>query len=151
VSEAGQRLRKSIERYGQMTLEARYLAKGFLGTHQIESNSRLCLASAGTGYKLSLGADGPTGSYDDLDRAELSLVVGGTWPTVIRSCSCACWTGSDQTRLIVVAPRRPGLGDHRPADVDRTLRDVAATHGGLDPDAYVKQLIAEEGYLRGVY
>ena len=51
---------------GQMTIEAQYLAnklaKGFIGTNQIESNSRLCMASAGAGYKLSLGADGPPGS-----------------------------------------------------------------------------------------
>jgi sulfite reductase (NADPH) flavoprotein alpha-component len=51
---------------GQMSLEAQYLAnkltKGFIGTNQIESNSRLCMASAGSGYKLSLGADGPPGS-----------------------------------------------------------------------------------------
>ncbi|WP_409367997.1 hypothetical protein, partial [Mycolicibacterium insubricum] len=44
------------------SLEAQYLSnkltKGFLGTNQIESNSRLCMASAGTGYKQSLGATG---------------------------------------------------------------------------------------------
>ena len=65
---------------GQMSLEAQYLSnkltKGFLGTNQIESNSRLCMASAGTGYKQSLGADGPPGSYDDLDHADLFLVIG---------------------------------------------------------------------------
>jgi anaerobic selenocysteine-containing dehydrogenase len=46
---------------GQMTLEAQYLAnklaKGFWRTNQIESNSRLCMASAGSGYKQSLGSD----------------------------------------------------------------------------------------------
>ena len=56
---------------GQMSLEAQYLAnklaKGFVRTNvHIESNSRLCMASAGTGYKQSLGADGPPGSYDRL-------------------------------------------------------------------------------------
>ena len=65
---------------GQMTIEAQYLAnklaKGFIGTNQIESNSRLCMASAGAGYKLSLGADGPPGSYDDLDHADVFLVIG---------------------------------------------------------------------------
>ena len=63
-----------------MTIEAQYLAnklaKGFIGTDQIESNSRLCMASAGSGYKLSLGADGPPGSYDDLDHADVFLVIG---------------------------------------------------------------------------
>jgi sulfite reductase (NADPH) flavoprotein alpha-component len=47
---------------GQMSLEAQYLAnklcKGFIGTNNIESNSRLCMASAASGYKLSIGADG---------------------------------------------------------------------------------------------
>ncbi len=51
---------------GQMSIEAQYvankLAKGYLRTQWIESNSRLCMASAGTGYKQSLGADGPPGS-----------------------------------------------------------------------------------------
>jgi len=51
---------------GQMTTEAQYLAnklaKGYLRTAHIESNSRLCMASAATGYKQSLGADGPPGS-----------------------------------------------------------------------------------------
>ena len=65
---------------GQMSMEAQYLAnklaKGFIGTNQIESNSRLCMASAGTGYKLSLGADGPPGSYEDFDHADVFFVIG---------------------------------------------------------------------------
>src|SRR5690606_27287405 len=62
---------------GQMTIEAQYLAnklvKGHVRSVNIESNSRLCMASAGTGYKQSLGADGPPGSYEDLDHADLFL------------------------------------------------------------------------------
>ena len=65
---------------GQLTIEAQYLAnklaKGFLRTVHIESNSRLCMASAGSGYKLSLGSDGPPGSYDDFDNADLFFVIG---------------------------------------------------------------------------
>lgn len=63
-----------------MTLEAQYLAnklaKGFVRTRHIESNSRLCMASAGSGYKLSLGADGPPGSYQDFEHAEVFFVIG---------------------------------------------------------------------------
>ena len=63
-----------------MSIEAQYLAnklaKGFLRTVHIESNSRLCMASAGTGYKQSLGADGPPGSYTDFDHADLFFVIG---------------------------------------------------------------------------
>ncbi|NUP39280.1 MAG: molybdopterin-dependent oxidoreductase, partial [Streptomyces sp.] len=90
VSETARRLRSIVDEHGpdaiafyvsgQMSLEAQYLAnklaKGFVRTNQIESNSRLCMASAGTGYKLSLGADGPPGSYQDLDRADLFFVIG---------------------------------------------------------------------------
>ncbi len=36
-------------------------------------------------------------------------------------------------------------------DVDRTLREIAATHGRVDPDQYVKQLSAEKRYSRDVY
>ena len=75
VAEAGRRLRAIIDEHGpdavalyvsgQMSIEAQYLAtklaKGFVRTVHIESNSRLCMASAGTGYKQSLGADGPPG------------------------------------------------------------------------------------------
>jgi sulfite reductase (NADPH) flavoprotein alpha-component len=65
---------------GQLSMEAQYLAgklcKGFLGTNNIDSNSRLCMSSAASGYKLSLGADGPPGSYQDIDRLDCALVIG---------------------------------------------------------------------------
>ncbi|AYC37936.1 molybdopterin-dependent oxidoreductase [Streptomyces griseorubiginosus] len=90
ITETARRLREIVDEHGpdavalyvsgQLSLEAQYLAnklaKGFLRTNQIESNSRLCMASAGTGYKLSLGADGPPGSYQDFDKADLFLVIG---------------------------------------------------------------------------
>ncbi len=65
---------------GQLSTEAQYLAnklcKGFLRTNNIDSNSRLCMASAASGYKLSLGADAPPGSYQDIDRLDCALVIG---------------------------------------------------------------------------
>jgi len=90
VREAADRLRAILDEHGpdaialyvsgQMSLEAQYLAtklaKGFVRTKHIEANSRLCMASAGTGYKQSLGADGPPGSYDDLDHADVFFVIG---------------------------------------------------------------------------
>ncbi|MFC5745871.1 molybdopterin-dependent oxidoreductase [Actinomadura rugatobispora] len=96
---------------GQMSLEAQYLAnklaKGFIGTNQIESNSRLCMASAGTGYKLSLGADGPPGSYQDFDRADAFLVIGSNMadchPILFLRMMERVKAGA---KLIVVDPRR---------------------------------------------
>ena len=65
---------------GQLSTEAQYvankLAKGFLRTNNIDSNSRLCMASAASGYKLSLGADGPPGHYEDFEHADGFLVIG---------------------------------------------------------------------------
>ncbi|MFT4087814.1 MAG: bifunctional nitrate reductase/sulfite reductase flavoprotein subunit alpha [Gordonia sp. (in: high G+C Gram-positive bacteria)] len=96
---------------GQMSLEAQYLAnkltKGFLRTNQIESNSRLCMASAGTGYKQSLGADGPPGSYDDLDHADVLFAIGANvadcHPILYLRMMDRVKAGA---KLIVVDPRR---------------------------------------------
>jgi NADPH-dependent sulfite reductase flavoprotein alpha-component len=96
---------------GQMTLEAQYLAnklaKGFWRTNQIESNSRLCMASAGTGYKQSLGSDGPPGSYEDFDRADVFFVIGANMadchPILFLRLMDRVRAGA---KLIVVDPRR---------------------------------------------
>ncbi len=96
---------------GQMSLEAQYLAtklaKGYLRTVHIESNSRLCMASAGTGYKQSLGADGPPGSYQDFDHADLFLVIGANMadchPILFLRMMERVKAGA---KLVVVDPRR---------------------------------------------
>jgi len=101
---------------GQMSLEAQYLAnklaKGYVRTQWIESNSRLCMASAGTGYKLSLGADGPPGSYDDLDHADVFFVIGANMadchPILFLRLLDRVKAGA---KLIVVDPRRTATAD----------------------------------------
>ncbi|WP_399131847.1 molybdopterin-dependent oxidoreductase [Streptomyces sp. ITFR-16] len=126
ITAAAGRLRAVIDEHGpdavafyvsgQMSLEAQYLAnklaKGFVRTNQIESNSRLCMASAGTGYKLSLGADGPPGSYQDLDHADVFLVIGANMadchPILFLRMMERVKAGA---RLIVVDPRRNATAD----------------------------------------
>ncbi|MEW2044678.1 molybdopterin-dependent oxidoreductase [Streptomyces sp. NPDC005476] len=121
IAETARRLRAIVDEHGpdavalyvsgQMSLEAQYLAnklaKGYLRTNQIESNSRLCMASAGTGYKLSLGADGPPGSYEDLDKADVFLVIGSNMadchPILFLRMMDRVKAGA---KLIVVDPRR---------------------------------------------
>jgi NADPH-dependent sulfite reductase flavoprotein alpha-component len=66
------------------------------------------MASAGTGYKLSLGADGPPGSYQDFDRADLFLVIGSNMADChpilfLRMMDRVKAAGA---KLIVVDPRR---------------------------------------------
>lgn len=100
-----------------MSLEAQYLAnklaKGFVRTNQIESNSRLCMASAGTGYKLSLGADGPPGSYQDFDHADAFFVIGANMADChpILFLRMMDRIKSAGAKLIVVDPRRNATAD----------------------------------------
>ena len=121
VDEAARRFRAIIDEHGpdsfalyvsgQLSLEAQYLAnklaKGYIRTNQIESNSRLCMASAGTGYKLSLGADGPPGSYQDFEKADVFLVIGSNMadchPILFLRMLERVKAGA---KLIVVDPRR---------------------------------------------
>ncbi|WP_432001941.1 molybdopterin-dependent oxidoreductase [Streptomyces sioyaensis] len=121
VKRTAARLREIIDEHGpdalalyvsgQMTLEAQYLAnklaKGFVRTRHIESNSRLCMASAGSGYKLSLGADGPPGSYEDFEHADVFLVIGSNMadchPILFLRLMERVKAGA---KLIVVDPRR---------------------------------------------
>jgi sulfite reductase (NADPH) flavoprotein alpha-component len=127
ISYTAQRLRAILDEHGpdaislyvsgQMSIEAQYLAnklaKGFIVTNQIESNSRLCMASAGSGYKLSLGADGPPGSYDDFDHADVFFVIGANMADChpilfLRLLDRVKKSGA---KLIVVDPRRNATAD----------------------------------------
>ncbi|MFE7762223.1 molybdopterin-dependent oxidoreductase [Streptomyces sp. NPDC057438] len=147
ITETARRLRAIIDEHGpdafafyvsgQMSLEAQYLAnklaKGFIRTNQIESNSRLCMASAGTGYKLSLGADGPPGSYEDLDRADVFLVIGSNMadchPILFLRMMDRVKAGA---KLIVVDPRRTATAEK--ADLFLQIRpgtDLALLNGLL--------------------
>ncbi|MEB3767818.1 bifunctional nitrate reductase/sulfite reductase flavoprotein subunit alpha [Acinetobacter sp. MD2] len=121
ISHTAQKLKQILQQHGadalsfyvsgQMSIEAQYLinklAKGFIGTNNIESNSRLCMASAGTGYKLSLGADAPPGSYQDFDHADVFLVMGANMadchPILFLRMMDRVKKGA---KLIVVDPRK---------------------------------------------
>ncbi|MEW2517016.1 bifunctional nitrate reductase/sulfite reductase flavoprotein subunit alpha [Actinacidiphila alni] len=148
VAETARRLRAVIDEYGpdafafyvsgQMSLEAQYLAnklaKGFIRTNQIESNSRLCMASAGTGYKLSLGADGPPGSYQDFEHADVFFVIGSNMadchPILFLRMMDRIKSGG--AKLIVVDPRRSATADK--ADLFLPVRpgtDLALLNGLL--------------------
>jgi assimilatory nitrate reductase catalytic subunit len=65
---------------GQLLTEDYYvfnkLAKGLIGTNNIDTNSRLCMSSAVAGYKQTLGADAPPNCYDDVNHADTIFIVG---------------------------------------------------------------------------
>ncbi len=102
---------------GQLSMEAQYLAgklaKGFLRTNNIDSNSRLCMASAASGYKLSLGADGPPGSYQDIDQLDCALVIGSNMAEChpILFLRLLDRKKSSGAKIIVVDPRRTPTAD----------------------------------------
>jgi hypothetical protein len=52
------------------------LAKGLIGTNNVDTNSRLCMSSAVAGYKATLGADAPPACYDDLAHAQCLFIAG---------------------------------------------------------------------------
>jgi sulfite reductase (NADPH) flavoprotein alpha-component len=163
IAEAGRRLRAIIDEHGpdsvalyvsgQMSIESQYLAnklaKGFLRTVHIESNSRLCMASAGTGYKQSLGADGPPGSYTDFDRTDLFFVIGSNMadchPILFLRMADRLKAGA---KLIVVDPRRTTTAEK--ADLFLQIKpgtDLALLNGLLhllvENGAIDKEFIAE--------
>lgn len=65
---------------GQLLTEDYYVAnklmKGFIGSANIDTNSRLCMSSTVAGYKRAFGSDTVPCSYDDLERAKLVVLVG---------------------------------------------------------------------------
>ncbi|MDM0050723.1 nitrate reductase [Variovorax sp. J22R115] len=98
---------------GQLLTEDYYvfnkLAKGLVGTNNIDTNSRLCMSSAVAGYKKTLGADAPPACYDDLKHAECLFIVGSNtaWahPILFRRIEDAK-AANPAMKIIVADPRR---------------------------------------------
>ncbi|MBW7903719.1 MAG: molybdopterin-dependent oxidoreductase [Rhodocyclaceae bacterium] len=98
---------------GQLLTEDYYvfnkLAKGLIGTNNLDTNSRLCMSSAVAGYKQTLGADAPPCAYEDIDHAECILIAGANpavaHPIVYRRIEDAR-AANPNLRVIVVDPRR---------------------------------------------
>jgi ferredoxin-nitrate reductase len=98
---------------GQCLTEEYYLVnkliKGFIGSNNIDTNSRLCMSSAVVGYKLSLGEDSVPVCYDDIEEADLFLVEGANpaWchPILWRRIE-AHKAANPHVKIICVDPRR---------------------------------------------
>jgi assimilatory nitrate reductase catalytic subunit len=124
---------------GQLLTEDYYvfnkLAKGLIGTNNIDTNSRLCMSSAVAGYKLTLGADAPPACYEDLDHAHCLFIAGSNtaWahPILFRRIEDAKRARPD-LKIIFCDPRRTdsaGIADlHLPLQPGT---DVMLFHGLL--------------------
>jgi ferredoxin-nitrate reductase len=98
---------------GQLDSEAVYviskLFKGSIGTNNTDSNSRLCMSAAVAGYRTSLGSDGPPGCYDDIEQADLILVIGSNMADahpVTFDRIVASKKARPKQQIVVVDPRR---------------------------------------------
>ncbi|KPF43574.1 nitrate reductase [beta proteobacterium AAP51] len=123
LDEVAQRLARTVQQHGpdavglylsgQLLTEDYYvfnkLAKGLLGTNNVDTNSRLCMSSAVAGYKQSLGADAPPACYEDLDHAATVFITGSNmaWahPVLFRRLEDARRANPAQ-RWVVADPRR---------------------------------------------
>jgi assimilatory nitrate reductase catalytic subunit len=123
---------------GQLLTEDYYVAnklmKGFIGSANIDTNSRLCMSSAVAGHTRAFGEDVVPASYEDLDQADLVVLVGSNtaWchPIVYQRIMAA--RAERGTKLVVIDPRRTETCDE--ADLHLQLRpgsDVALMNGLL--------------------
>jgi assimilatory nitrate reductase catalytic subunit len=128
---------------GQLLTEDYYvfnkLAKGLIGTNNIDTNSRLCMSSAVAGYKRSLGVDAPPCCYEDIDAADVILIAGSNTafahPVLYRRIE------KSAARRIVVDPRATLTA--RAADLHLAIRpgsDVALFNAML-------HVIVQEGLV----
>ncbi|MBI3286175.1 MAG: molybdopterin-dependent oxidoreductase [Burkholderiales bacterium] len=124
---------------GQLLTEDYYvfnkLAKGLIGTNNIDSNSRLCMSSAVAGYKQTLGADAPPACYEDIALAEVIFIVGSNTayahPILYRRIEDAR-LANPNLKVIAVDPRRTDTA--READLHLAIQpgtDVALFNGML--------------------
>ncbi|HAJ71114.1 MAG TPA: nitrate reductase [Methylophilaceae bacterium] len=98
---------------GQLLTEDYYvfnkLAKGLIGTNNVDTNSRLCMSSAVTGYKVTLGADAPPACYEDIDHTQCLFIAGSNTafahPIIFRRIEDAK-VKNPNLKIIVVDPRR---------------------------------------------
>jgi assimilatory nitrate reductase catalytic subunit len=103
---------------GQLLTEDYYvfnkLAKGLIGTNNIDTNSRLCMSSAVAGYKKTLGADAPPACYDDVNFCETLFIVGSNTayahPVLFRRIEDAK-KKNPALKIVVVDPRRTDTAD----------------------------------------
>lgn len=136
---------------GQLLTEDYYVAnklmKGYIGSANIDTNSRLCMSSAVAAYKRAFGADAVPCCYEDLEETELLILVGSnaawTHPVLFQRIDRAKKLNPDM-QVVTIDPRRTATSEL--ADCHLGIKpgtDVAlfngllaylATHSALNTD-----------------
>ncbi len=115
---------------GQLLTEDYYVAnklmKGFVGTANVDTNSRLCMSSAVAGYKRAFGSDSVPCCYEDLELADLIVITGSNtaWnhPILFQRMKAAK-SKNPNMKVVVIDPRRTATCD------------IADLHLQLKPDS----------------
>ncbi|MDA5638369.1 MULTISPECIES: nitrate reductase [Agrobacterium] len=124
---------------GQLLTEDYYLAnklmKGFIGSANIDTNSRLCMSSSVAGHRRAFGADTVPGTYEDIELADLVILTGSNlaWcHPVLYQRLAAAKAARPGMKVVVIDPRRTMSADI--ADMHLAIRpdgDVALFTGLL--------------------
>jgi assimilatory nitrate reductase catalytic subunit len=163
LDEAAERFAETIRQHGpdsvafyisgQLMTEDYYvfnkLAKGLIGTNNVDTNSRLCMSSAVAGYKQTLGADAPPCSYADILQAKVIFITGANpavaHPIVFRYVEDAKAANPD-LRIIVADPRRSESAEI--ADLHLPIKpgtDIALFNGMLN--ILINEGLIDEDYI----
>ncbi|TJW17583.1 MAG: nitrate reductase [Mesorhizobium sp.] len=127
---------------GQLLTEDYYVAnklmKGFIGSANIDTNSRLCMASSVAGHRRAFGSDTVPGSYEDLELADLIVLVGSNlaWcHPVLYQRIAAAREKRPEMKIVLVDPRRT------------MTADIADMHLAIAPDGDVALFTGLLAYL----
>src|SRR3954470_5348644 len=102
---------------GQLLTEDYYVAnklmKGFIGSANVDTNSRLCMSSSVAGHRRAFGADTVPGCYEDLDQADLLVLVGSNaaWCHPVLFQRMLANKQARGARLVVIDPRRTATAE----------------------------------------
>src|SRR5258707_2115684 len=102
---------------GQLLTEDYYVAnklmKGFIGSANVDTNSRLCMASTVAGHRRAFGADTVPGSYEDLDHADLLVLVGSNtaWCHPVLFQRMVENKRARGAKIVVIDPRRTATAE----------------------------------------
>jgi assimilatory nitrate reductase catalytic subunit len=127
---------------GQLLTEDYYVAnklmKGFIGSANIDTNSRLCMASSVAGHKRAFGSDTVPGCYEDLELADLIVLVGSNlaWcHPVLYQRIAAAKEKRPKLKVVLIDPRRTATAD------------IADLHLPIKPDGDVALFLGLLRYL----
>jgi len=118
---------------GQLLTEDYYVAnklmKGFIGTANVDTNSRLCMSSTVAGHRRAFGTDTVPGVYEDLDEADLVVLVGSNaaWCHPVLFQRMIANKQKRGARIVVIDPRRTDTA----GDADLFLGLKPGTDGAL--------------------